>query len=110
MFDLVPPVASANYAVPGNCGRLARAEFAVESIRRWWRMDGKRHYREVQRLLTCADSGGGNGSRRTPVTLFCTDYYLTEPKSNGISLRTDYRGKFVDEVYRKLSRPRCQLL
>jgi Rhodopirellula transposase DDE domain len=40
------------------------AEFAVESIRRWWRMDGRRHYREAQRLLICADSGGGNGSRQ----------------------------------------------
>ena len=27
-------------------------------------MDGKRHYREAQRLLICADSGGGNGSRQ----------------------------------------------
>jgi len=40
------------------------AEFAVESIRRWWHMDGRRHYREAQRLLICADSGGGNGSRQ----------------------------------------------
>ncbi len=40
------------------------AEFAVESIRRWWCMDGRRHYREAQRLLICADSGGGNGSRQ----------------------------------------------
>jgi hypothetical protein len=40
------------------------AEFAVESIRRWWRMDGRRHYRKAQRLLICADSGGGNGSRQ----------------------------------------------
>ena len=40
------------------------AEFAVESIRRWWRMDGRRHYREARRLLICADSGGGNGSRQ----------------------------------------------
>ena len=39
------------------------AEFAVESIRRWWRMDGKRHYREAGRLLICADGGGSNGSR-----------------------------------------------
>ena len=39
------------------------AEFAVESIRRWWRMDGRRYYREAQRLLICADSGGGNGNR-----------------------------------------------
>jgi Rhodopirellula transposase DDE domain len=40
------------------------AEFAVESIRRWWRMDGRRHYRAVPRLLICADSGGGNGNRQ----------------------------------------------
>ncbi len=39
------------------------AEFAVESIRRWWRLDGRKHYREAQRLLICADSGGSNGNR-----------------------------------------------
>src|SRR5215510_4406352 len=39
------------------------AEFAAESIRRWWRLDGKRHYREASRLLICADSGGSNGNR-----------------------------------------------
>ena len=40
------------------------AEFAVESIRRWWRLDGKRHYRGAARLLICADSGGSNGNRQ----------------------------------------------
>jgi Rhodopirellula transposase DDE domain len=40
------------------------AEFAVESIRRWWRLDGKRHYRGTGRLLICADSGGSNGNRQ----------------------------------------------
>ncbi len=40
------------------------AEFAVESIRRWWRLDGKRHYRGADRLLICADSGGSNGNRQ----------------------------------------------
>ena len=39
------------------------AEFAAESIRRWWRLDGKRHYRGALRLLICADSGGSNGNR-----------------------------------------------
>ena len=34
------------------------AEFAIESIRRWWRLDGRRLYRDAQRLLICADSGG----------------------------------------------------
>jgi hypothetical protein len=37
------------------------AEFAVESIRRWWRLDGRRNYRDARRLLVCADSGGSNG-------------------------------------------------
>jgi hypothetical protein len=40
------------------------AEFAVESIRRWWRMDGRKYYREAERILICADSGGGNGNRQ----------------------------------------------
>jgi hypothetical protein len=37
------------------------AEFAVESIRRWWRLDGRRLYRNPRKLLICADSGGSNG-------------------------------------------------
>jgi Rhodopirellula transposase DDE domain len=39
------------------------AEFAVESMRRWWRLFGRRHYREVSELLICADGGGSNGNR-----------------------------------------------
>ena len=39
------------------------AEFAVESIRRWWRLDGRRLYRDSSRLLICADSGGSNGHK-----------------------------------------------
>jgi hypothetical protein len=39
------------------------AEFAVESIRCWWRMDGRRRYRAAGRLLICADAGGSNSSR-----------------------------------------------
>jgi hypothetical protein len=39
------------------------SEFAVESIRRWWRMDGRRRYRAARRLLICADAGGSNSSR-----------------------------------------------
>jgi hypothetical protein len=39
------------------------AEFAVESIRRWWRLDGRQRYRSARRLLICADGGGSNSSR-----------------------------------------------
>ena len=46
------------------------AEFAVESIRRWWRLDGRRHYRDATRLLICADSGGSNGNRQRAWKLY----------------------------------------
>jgi hypothetical protein len=39
------------------------AEFAVESIRRWWRLMGKRRYPAAHRLLISADAGGSNGPR-----------------------------------------------
>jgi len=39
------------------------AEFAVESIRRWWKLDGRQTYSAARRLLICADAGGSNGNR-----------------------------------------------
>ncbi|EQD30245.1 Rhodopirellula transposase family protein, partial [mine drainage metagenome] len=39
------------------------AEFAVESIRRWWNLIGKKRYPEAKRLMITADGGGSNGSR-----------------------------------------------
>jgi transposase len=39
------------------------AEFAVESIRQWWRWMGKKRYPKARGLLICADSGGSNGYR-----------------------------------------------
>ena len=39
------------------------AEFAVETIRRWWRWMGRKRYPQAQRLLITADAGGSNGSR-----------------------------------------------
>jgi hypothetical protein len=39
------------------------AEFAVASIRRWWREAGQARYPQSQRLLITADGGGSNGSR-----------------------------------------------
>jgi hypothetical protein len=39
------------------------AEFAVQSVRRWWEVDGRQVYPKAKRLLICADSGGSNGSR-----------------------------------------------
>jgi hypothetical protein len=39
------------------------AEFAVTSIRRWWRTMGKKRFPLADRLLITADSGGSNGAR-----------------------------------------------
>jgi hypothetical protein len=39
------------------------AEFAIESIRQWWRLMGKKRYSKTKRLLICAEAGGSNGYR-----------------------------------------------
>jgi hypothetical protein len=39
------------------------AEFAVESIRRWWQQSGKALYPGKNHLLISADGGGSNGAR-----------------------------------------------
>ena len=39
------------------------AEFAIESLRRWWKLLGHRNYPKAKSLLLCADGGGSNGSR-----------------------------------------------
>jgi len=39
------------------------AQFAVESIRRWWNTVGRHAYPDANRLLITADAGGSNGAR-----------------------------------------------
>ena len=39
------------------------AEFAVESIRQWWRRMGEKRYPKSRKLLIFADAGGSNGYR-----------------------------------------------
>lgn len=39
------------------------AEFAVETVRRWWRHMGRQVYPKAKRILITADGGGSNGSR-----------------------------------------------
>ena len=39
------------------------AEFAVATLRRWWRDMGRSVYPRAKRLLITADGGGSNGSR-----------------------------------------------
>jgi transposase len=57
------------YDLGGNNGWVSvgmdhdTAEFAVETIRRWWRSMGRPAYPQATRLLITADAGGSNGSR-----------------------------------------------
>jgi len=57
------------YDVAGHQGWVSvgtdhdTAEFAMETIRRWWYQMGSRAYPEAQELLILADGGGSNGSR-----------------------------------------------
>jgi transposase len=37
------------------------AEFAVESLNRWWDLVGYKHYKDTKRILITADCGGSNG-------------------------------------------------
>jgi hypothetical protein len=39
------------------------AEFAVETLRRWWEKMGRSQYLEATELLVTADGGGSNGTR-----------------------------------------------
>jgi hypothetical protein len=39
------------------------AEFATETIKRWWTQMGKPYYPEAQRIMITADGGGSNSSR-----------------------------------------------
>jgi hypothetical protein len=39
------------------------AQFAIESLRRWWQQVGRPTYPQAERLLICADGGGSKGVR-----------------------------------------------
>jgi hypothetical protein len=58
VFDLAKNVGWVSVGVDHDT-----AAFAVESIRRWWRMMGAAQYPKAQRLQIFADGGGSNGSR-----------------------------------------------
>lgn len=38
-------------------------DFAVDSLRAWWKYEGRGHYRRATQLLILADGGGSNGYR-----------------------------------------------
>ena len=56
------------------------AEFAVESIARWWKIMGIKRYPDAHSLFIPADGGGSNGSRnrlwKSELQKFANDYNL----------------------------------
>ncbi len=62
-------VSYGGYDVQENTGWVSvgtdhdTAEFAVETIRRWWLSMGRKVYSDAKELLLMADGGGSNGSR-----------------------------------------------
>ena len=53
------------------------AEFAVESIRRWWKHLGKELYPNTEELFITADGGGSNSSR-SRLWKFCLQEFANE--------------------------------
>jgi transposase len=58
VYDLVHKSGFVNVGIDHDT-----AEFAVESIRRWWQNSGKALYPGKKELLITADGGGSNGAR-----------------------------------------------
>lgn len=58
IYDLDKNQGWVNVGIDGDT-----AEFAVESIRKWWKKRGKAKYPHAKNLTITADSGGSNGYR-----------------------------------------------
>ncbi len=74
------------------------AEFAVESIRRWWDQMGRARFPDAQAILITADAGGSNGYRlrtwkvqlarlaaETGLSIRCVTTLLGPPSGTGSS-------------------------
>ena len=58
VYDIANNKGWVNVGITGDT-----AEFAVESIRQWWRRMGKKRYPKSRKLVIFADAGGSNGYR-----------------------------------------------
>jgi hypothetical protein len=78
-YGLYDPVANRGFVVVGTS--RGTAEFAVDCLGTWWRMEGRVRYPDSKHLLVLADGGGGNGSRCTMwmarLQRFCDRYRIT---------------------------------
>jgi len=58
IYDIFKNKGFVNVGISGDT-----SEFAVESIRKWWRMTGEKNYPNAKDIMITADSGGSNGYR-----------------------------------------------
>jgi len=58
VYDIFKNKGFVNVGISGDT-----SEFAVESIRKWWRMIGEDIYPDAKEIMITADSGGSNGCR-----------------------------------------------
>jgi hypothetical protein len=58
-YGIYDPVANRGSVFVGRSHDTS--EFAVESIAKWWCVEGRRTYPEARHLLILADGGGSNG-------------------------------------------------
>lgn len=58
VYDIFKNKGFVNVGISGDT-----SEFAVESIRKWWRMTGEDIYPNAKEIMITADSGGSNGCR-----------------------------------------------
>src|SRR5207245_2389000 len=79
------------------------AEFAVESIRRWWKMAGRNRKQAAKRILICADAGGSNSSRSRTWKLHLQDPLEGYRRLTFMMLDADVVAVSPSSVWRVLS-------
>jgi hypothetical protein len=60
-YGVFDPVANRGHVFVGTSGDTPA--FATDCVSRWWKIDGRAHYPQADKLLILADTGGSNGSR-----------------------------------------------
>jgi transposase len=81
VYDLKKNVGLVNVGIDHDT-----AEFAVESIRRWWNHLGRKLYPKAKRLFITADGGGSNGSRNR-LWRYCVQEFSDE---NGLTVHVSH--------------------
>ena len=62
-YGIYDPRANRGCVVVGTSHETST--FAVSSICKWWKTEGRKHYPQASQILILADTGGSNGSRRS---------------------------------------------